>query len=163
MKRYVFLLGALLAAGCNDDITGLGPPSDPATETFALSLGVNISEMTKLPGGVYISDAIIGTGDEVVAATDTVWATYAGFLKDATLFDSGINVKFQTATIIRGLQIGLQGMKVGGRRKVVIPSELGYGRISREGPDGKILIPRQSTLIFDIDLLRLHTPAPDPQ
>jgi FKBP-type peptidyl-prolyl cis-trans isomerase FkpA len=163
MKRFTLLIGTLLmVASCNDEVTGLGPPSDPATETFAPSLGVNISQMTRFPEGVYVSDLIIGSGDEVVLRTDTVWVTYAGYLKDGKLIDSGTNVKFEPGSVIAGLRAGLLGMRVGGRRKLVIPSELAYGGVSRKDPStGKILIPRQSTLVFDVDLLRLHT-APDP-
>jgi peptidylprolyl isomerase len=159
MKNQVLLLGVLVSLGCNNEITGLEPPSNPATETFAASLGVNISQMTQHPTGVYYADVIVGSGDEAVIETDTVWVTYAGYLKDGKLFDSGTNVRFGTGDIVPGLKAGLLGMKAGGRRKIVIPSALGFGRFSRDGPDGKTLIPRQSTLIFDVDLLRVHTPT----
>lgn len=161
MKHRILLAGALLALGCNNEITGLGPPSDPATETFAASLGVNISQMTADPSGIYYLDVVPGSGDPVTVSADSVWVTYAGFLKDGKLFDSGINTPFATAEILPGLRIGLVGMKVGGRRRVVIPSALGYGGVSRRDPStGKISIPRQSTLIFNVDLLQFHTPTP---
>jgi FKBP-type peptidyl-prolyl cis-trans isomerase len=51
-------------------------------------------------------------------------------------------------------------MRVGGTRQLVIPSEQGYGATSIRGSDDNVLIPRQSTLIFEVELLRLHTPAP---
>lgn len=159
MKRYAFLAAALLgAASCNGTITGLEPPSNPATETFAGTLGVNISQMTKMSNGVYYRDIVTGNGAAVTDKSDTVWVTYAGFLKDGKLFDSGTNSKFVPAGLVTGFRTGMVGLKVGGRRKIVIPSELAYGGSSRRGSDGKILIPRQSTLIFDIDLLNLHTP-----
>lgn len=161
MKRYVFLAVALIAAAsCNNEVTGLEPPSDPATETFAPSLNVNISQMTKLPGGTYIKDVVAGTGSEVVAETDTVWVTYSGFLKDGKLFDSGTNRKFLPSDLVAGFRGGLIGMKVGGRRQFVIPSEQGYGSNSIKEPNGAIKIPRQSTLIFNVELLNLHTPPP---
>jgi FKBP-type peptidyl-prolyl cis-trans isomerase len=160
--KYSFLVLALLAvtASCNNEVTGLEPPSDPATETFDPSLNVNISQMTLLPGGTYIRDLVVGPGDEVVATTDTVWLTYTGHLKTGKLFDDGANVKFVVAGLVPGFRAGLQGMRVGGRRQMVIPSEQGYGPVSIPDGDGKILIPRQSTLIFTVDLLKLHTPAP---
>ena len=160
MKRFIILLAPLIgAASCNNDVTGLAPASDPATETFAASVNVNISQMTRLPGGTYILDLVVGTGDSVKAATDTVWVTYSGRLKDGKLFDSGTNSKFQPATVITGFRAGLINMRVGGKRQIVIPSEQGYGPVSQPGPDGKINIPRQSTLVFVVDLLKLHTPA----
>jgi FKBP-type peptidyl-prolyl cis-trans isomerase FkpA len=160
MKRIHLLLALLVAASaCNNDVTGLAPPSDPATETFDASLNVTIATMTRLPGGTYIKDLVVGTGDSVVANTDTVWVTYSGRIKTGKLFDSGTNSKFQPGALIAGFRAGMIGMRVGGRRQIVIPSEQGYGARSIRGSDGKISIPRQSTLIFDVQLLKLHTPA----
>jgi FKBP-type peptidyl-prolyl cis-trans isomerase len=161
MKRSLFLCASLLATvSCNNDITGLGPPSDPATETFAASLNVNISQMTKLPGGTYIRDISLGAGDSVKAETDTVWVTYSLRLKDAKLIESGTNVKFTVPLLIPGFRAGLINMRVGGTRQFVIPSEQGYGSRSLRGADNKISIPRQSTLVFQVEVLKLHTPAP---
>ena len=162
MKLWYPALALVGAIACNDEITGLEPPSNPATETFAPSLNVNIAQMTKLPGGTYIQDIAVGTGAEVVARTDTVWVTYAGFLKDGKLFNSGTNVKFDPANLVKGFGAGLVGMKVGGERLLVIPSEQGYGGTSQRESSGKILIPRQSTLIFRVTLLKLHTPDAAP-
>ena len=161
MKRILTLFALVAAAtACNNEVVGLEPPSDPATETFDPSLNVNLSQMTKLPGGTYIRDLTIGTGDSVKATTDTVWVTYSGWLKDGKLFDSGTNTKMLPGEVVAGFRAGLINMRVGGRRQFVIPSEQGFGASSRPGPDGKILIPRQSTLIFQVELLKLHTPAP---
>ena len=63
MKRLAFLLAAAVLAGCNNDVTGLGPPSDPAKETFAASLDVDLAQMTRLPNGVYFKD-IVGAPKE---------------------------------------------------------------------------------------------------
>lgn len=160
MKRISLVLALLVAASsCNNEVTGLEPPSDPATETFDASLNVNIATMTKLPGGTYIKDLVVGTGDSVKATTDTVWVTYSGRLKTGKLFDSGTNIKFQPAGVVAGFRAGLINMRVGGRRQFVIPSEQGYGETSTCCRDGKIIVPRQSTLIFDVTLLKVHTPA----
>src|SRR5688500_14238601 len=162
MKRNIILLVSLMAAtSCNNEVTGLEPPSEPATATFAASLNVNISQMARLPGGTYIKDLVVGTGpDSVKAETDTVWVTYSVRLKDGKLIDDGINSKFQPFTLIAGFRAGLINMRVGGKRQFVIPSEQGYGPVSQPGEDGKINIPRQSTLIFEVELLKLHTPPP---
>jgi FKBP-type peptidyl-prolyl cis-trans isomerase FkpA len=159
MKRFLTLVALALVGACNNEVTGLGPPSDPATETFDPSLGVTISEMTRLESGVYIEDLLLGNGDSVTARTDTVWVTYSGFLKDGTEFDSGVNTLLLPDDIVQGLALGMVGMKIGGRRMIVIPSALGYGEQSRRAP-GTVdpVVPRQSTLIFRIELLRLFTP-----
>lgn len=160
--RAALVAGLLAASACNSEITGLGPPSDPATETFAASLGINISSMSRTADGVYYIDVVEGTGAAVTDKTDSLRVTYGGFLKDGTLFDSGTNVRFVPSDVVPGFRSGLIGMKQGGHRKVVIPSELGYGRISQRSLDGKIKIPRQSTLVFDLRLLNVHNPAPAP-
>jgi FKBP-type peptidyl-prolyl cis-trans isomerase len=68
-------------------------------------------------------------------------------------------VKMKPPLLIAGFRAGLIDMRVGGTRQIVIPSEQGYGRFSVPDPvTGKINIPRQSTLVFQVELLRLHTP-----
>jgi len=162
MIRHALLLAALVAtAACNDDVTGLEPPSNPATETFDPSLAVDIATMSKTSDGVYYRDIIVGTGPEIASNTDSVFTTYAGFLKTGSLFDSGTNVRFLLGFVVPGFRSGLVGMKEGGRRKLVIPSELGYGAESLRDPaTGQIKIPRQSTLVFDVQVLKVHNPAP---
>lgn len=156
MKRFLALAAVVAGLACNDDITGLGPPSDPAKETFAPALGIDLSAMTKLASGVYIRDVIVGTGDSVTARSDTVWVTYTGYLVNGEQFDTGTNSRFNPAGVVPGFREGLMGMRAGGRRTIVIPSELGYGATSVKDATGKILIPRQSTLVFQVELLRVH-------
>jgi FKBP-type peptidyl-prolyl cis-trans isomerase len=166
MKHYALIVAALFVVvlSCNGNVAGLEPPSDPATETFAPSLGVDISQMTRLPEGVYYRDLTEGTGLEFTTTADSIDLSYAGFLKDGTLFESASNTRFRPFNLgglIPGFRIGMLGMKEGGARKIVIPSELGYGGKSRRDPfTGEIIIPRQSTLIFDITLIRVFNPAP---
>jgi FKBP-type peptidyl-prolyl cis-trans isomerase FkpA len=162
MKRFGIFLGAALGfAACNNDITGLEPPSDPATETFAPSLGVNISQMSKTKEGVYYQEVTPGTGLTVTDTTSTVNVTYAGFLKDGKLFDSGTNVVFDLDLVVAGFRSGVLGMKEGGKRKIVIPSELGYGRaVQKNLQTGEIIVPRQSTLIYDLEVVKVTNPIP---
>jgi len=160
MRHRVLVFLALVGAvSCNDTITGLEPPSNPATETFAASLGVTIASMTKLANGVYYADSVVGTGVADTTTTDSVFVNYRGRLKDGTQFDVGTNVRFVPASLVAGVRLGLIGMKQGGKRKLVIPSALGYGGGAIKKPDGSISIPRQSTLVFDIDLLKVHNPV----
>ena len=63
MQRFGLFAAALLsAAACNNEITGLEPPSNPATETFAPALGVDIPSMSQTSSGVYYRDVTVGTG-----------------------------------------------------------------------------------------------------
>lgn len=167
MKSHALLFVSLLAAAsCNSEITGLEPPSNPATETFASSLGIDFSQMKQMSVGVYYKDLVVGSGPLVTDSAVSVNVTYAGYLKDGKLFDSGSNVSFSLPALIQGFHVGMTGtkeeerMKEGGKRRLVIPSELGYGRRSQRGTDGTINIPRQSTLIFDVEVLKVTNPTP---
>ena len=106
--------------------------------------------------GLIIEDIKIGEGQEV-EKFNIVTVNYTGLLEDGTKFDSSLNpgrtpFRFTVGAgqVIKGWDEGLIGMKVGGKRKLTIPPELGYG--SRDnGP-----IPANSTLIFEIDLLGIE-------
>ena len=150
MKRLLLLGVALFAVACIGDIAGLGPPSDPATENFASSLNVNVATMTKTPDGLYYRDIINGTGPALTKDT-TVQVNYSAYLADGTLFDSGNGVSFQTNALVPGFREGLMGMRVGGRRQLVVPSSLGYGATG--SPPN---VPRQATLVFVVDLLAIQ-------
>lgn len=102
--------------------------------------------------GLEIYDEQVGTGAEAKAG-QTVTAHYVGFLTNGTKFDSSLDrgqpFSFQLGggQVIRGWDIGIQGMKVGGIRRLVISPELGYGA----NPVGSI--PANSTLVFEVQLV----------
>jgi FKBP-type peptidyl-prolyl cis-trans isomerase FkpA len=151
----LLMVGAI--AGCNSDVLGAGTPSNPATEDFAASLGVDIASFARTESGVYYRDVRVGTGDEAAAA-DQVTITYAGFLKDGTLFDSrSTPSQFPLAAFIQGFRDGVVGMRVGGVRKIVIPSALAYSWEGR--PDASPPIPRNATLVFDVELFVVTKPT----
>jgi FKBP-type peptidyl-prolyl cis-trans isomerase len=108
--------------------------------------------MTTTPSGLQYRDDSVGNGQEAKAG-DHVAVHYTGTLLDGTKFDSSRDrgKPFQfglgAGQVIRGWDEGVAGMKVGGRRTLVIPPALGYG--SRGiGP-----IPPNSTLRFDVELI----------
>jgi FKBP-type peptidyl-prolyl cis-trans isomerase FkpA len=156
MKKLLALaLVAAVSASCNPTVLGLGGPSDPATEEFAPSLGIDLSAFTRLPSGVYIQDNVTGTG-EVVEARDTVVTNWTGHLRDGSRFDSGTASEFLLTNVIPGFRDGLLGMRAGGRRRIIVPSALGYGAV-RQG-----VIPPNSTLIFEVELTAVRKAA-DPE
>jgi hypothetical protein len=110
---------------------------------------------TGLPSGLHYVDLTVGTG-AVVPPGGTVEAHYTGTLADGTKFDSsrdrGEPITFPLARVIRGWQAGIPGMKAGGRRKLIIPPELGYGRRGF----GRV-IPPNSLLVFDVEVLNVVT------
>ncbi len=103
-----------------------------------------------------IEDIKIGTGSAEVKSGDTVVMHYTGTLENGTKFDSSYdrNQPFETkigvGQVIKGWDQGIPGMKVGGKRRLIIPSDLGYGSRGA-GPK----IPPNSTLIFDVELLEI--------
>ena len=102
-----------------------------------------------------ITDTAVGTGAEAVAGKK-VMVHYTGTLDDGTKFDSSLDrgtpfsFTLGAGQVIKGWDQGVLGMKIGGKRTLVIPSELGYGA-SGMGP-----IPANATLHFDVELLKVE-------
>ena len=131
----------------------LTPISDDSTG----NLGNN--EWAKLPSGLEYQDIVVGQGAEAKNG-DAISAHYLGTLQDGTKFDSSYDrgqpftFLLGKGTVIKGWDEGLLGMKVGGKRKLIIPPNLGYGN---QGAGG--VIPPGATLLFDIELVAVETPA----
>ena len=107
----------------------------------------------KMNGELIIEDIIVGQGAEAVKYS-IITVNYTGWLKDGTKFDSSLNpgrepLRFTLGAgqMIQGFDQGIPGMKVGGKRKLTIPPNLGYGS------QDKGIIPPNSALIFELDLL----------
>jgi len=103
-------------------------------------------------GGVLIEDLKVGSG-ATAASGKLVSAHYTGRFPDGKTFDSsydtGVPIDFQLGTgkVIKGWDVGIEGMRVGGKRRLTIPPELAYG--ARGGGP----IPPNATLVFDVDLV----------
>jgi FKBP-type peptidyl-prolyl cis-trans isomerase len=106
--------------------------------------------------GLLIEEVKQGTGP-VAARGQTVSVHYTGHLTDGTKFDSSvdrgqpIDFPLGTGVVIKGWDAGLEGMRVGGKRKLTIPPELAYG--ARGTPGGPI--PPNATLVFDVELVAI--------
>jgi FKBP-type peptidyl-prolyl cis-trans isomerase len=145
MNRRVFLIfAAALLASCNLDTSTPNRPSDPATETFAAALGVDISTMTKTPSGAYYKDLKPGSGT-ALTGLPVVNISYVEFLKDASLVGQIVGVNQDLTSMIPGIQEAIQGMKPGGERLMVIPSALAYGNSQTA-----VGVPPNSTLVVDL-------------
>ena len=147
-------------------------PSDPNPRLFAMApndlsqakgkaadlLGgedLVASKERTTPSGLKITDLVVGTGAEAKAG-DKVSVNYRGSLTNGKEFDSSYsrNEAFTfplgAGRVIRGWDEGVAGMKVGGKRKLVIPPDLAYGERGAGGA-----IPPNATLIFEVELLKV--------
>ena len=151
MKRAFLLVGIAMLSACLNVAEPPDEPTDPATETFAAATGVDIATMTKTATGVYYQDLEVGTGG---AVTGDQWVsiTYEGYLKNGYRFDHTLQpTAIKLGSGIVGFFEGMIGMKVGGARKIVIPSQRAYGQYGLPAYG----IPPNSTLIYDVHLLDL--------
>ena len=112
-----------------------------------------------MANGIQINNNIEGEGAEIVKHSK-IQVHYTGKLQDGTKFDSSFDrgepFSFQIGLrqVIEGWEIGLMGMKVGGKRTLIIPSELAYGE--RGAGD---LIPPNATLTFDVEIVAVQDPG----
>lgn len=102
-----------------------------------------------------IIDIVVGKGDEAFSGS-YVTVHYVGKLKNGTKFDSSrdrnrpFEFNLGAGEVVKGWDKGIKGMRVGGKRKLIIPPELGYG--SKKVGN----IPPDSTLIFEVELLKIY-------
>lgn len=158
--RFI-MVAATLLVGCKlgssarsatesmrSSLTPPPPPQDtiPEMVEYAADLGVNVSEMAKLPEGVLWIDLSPGDG-QPVAAGDSAEIGLTGWLPDGSKVDSTVTVlRIGAGQVIDGIELALPGMKPGGRRQLVIPPGLGYGDQGREG------IPPNAVLVYLVEL-----------
>ncbi|CWM30650.1 FKBP-type peptidyl-prolyl cis-trans isomerase [Neisseria meningitidis] len=107
-------------------------------------------------GGLIIEDLQEGFGKEAVKGKE-ITVHYTGWLEDGTKFDSSLDrrqpltITLGVGQVIKGWDEGFGGMKEGGKRKLTIPSEMGYGARGAGG-----VIPPHATLIFEVELLKVY-------
>lgn len=159
---FAVLAVALVATSCLE-----GKLFVPEIEDvfFDPSLGVNLATSTKTASGLYYRDILVGDGTQVLMVDgDSVGVRYRGWLRNAVPFDSNTTaaapLRFKTGgdAIIDGFDEGVRGMRVNGRRQIIVPPELGYGSAA------SARIPANSILVFEVTLSAVYasdsTPTP---
>ena len=146
MHRLALLPWLALAAAC-------GSHGDAKAGGFSAELRVDTTKMTKAPSGLWYTDETTGQGAEAEPGR-TVRVHYTGWLPNGKKFDSSRDrgepfaFTLGAGQVITGWDEGVKGMKVGGRRKLVLPPSMAYGEAGAP-PD----IPPGSTPVFDVEVL----------
>jgi len=166
-KKYlsvgIFLVSIAVVGGIYTYASKKSTPTPTPVPTENKSVQGATTSATISPSGkpdaksvdkLIIVDEKVGTGAEAVAGKK-VTVNYTGTLTDGTKFDSSLNpgrtpfeFNLGAGEVIKGWDEGVNGMKVGGKRKLTIPPSLGYGESGAGG-----VIPPNATLIFEVELL----------
>lgn len=140
-------------------------PSESASPTAATGTNNPMPSTTTRADGLQIQDVKVGTGKEAKAG-DGVSVHYVGMLSTGQKFDSSYDrnqpalFTVGVGSLIKGWDEGIPGMRVGGKRHLIIPPALGYGASGIPAKDeqggvipGQYVIPPNATLVFDVELL----------
>ncbi len=149
---FASLALVLSAAACGSDSTGVVDPGPPPP------LPAGAATITTASGLQYV-DVVVGSGATVAQSGNRVRVHYTGWLSSTNkFFDTsagGPPLEFflgQNA-VITGFDEGIRGMRAGGKRRLIIPPSLGYGANPVTNNAGAVVIPANSTLIFDVELV----------
>lgn len=128
------------------------PPQPPE---IAASLQISLPEYTRTPRGAYYQDLVVGTGKEARRNSEVHVRYTAQLASDGTLVDDTrtgepVVLRLGEPGVIVGFNEAIPGMQVGGRRRLVVPADLAYGR--RGAPPA---IPPEAALVFTIELVEV--------
>jgi FKBP-type peptidyl-prolyl cis-trans isomerase len=113
---------------------------------------------TTIPSDLVMEDLKVGTG-EYAKKGKIVFFKYIGRFTDGKIFDQGDKLRFTIGDgqMVTGFDLGVRDMRVGGVRKITMPGHLGYGEAGRVDNRGNVIIPPNATLIFEVELMSVHS------
>jgi FKBP-type peptidyl-prolyl cis-trans isomerase len=154
-KRILFSAGTgttLLFAACTDS-TDPRPDCTPMFNTVKETRGDTLVTTT----GLRYIETQVGTGGPVVSCRGAA-VSLRGTLLDNTEFQPSVGYRFTPGLhqLLAGFEQGVIGMRVGGTRRLIIPPELGYGSQDQKDSTGKVVIPANSTIVFDVGALAVE-------
>ena len=153
-NRWLAAIALVAIAGCQQPAKNASTTTTTTTTTTT-DTNAAPTEVT-LADGLKMIDLKVCDGAEATEGS-TVSVHYTGWLTDGTKFDSSVDrgqpfsFRLGAQQVIRGWDEGVKGMKVGGKRKLTIPSALAYGDAGRPP-----VIPEKATLVFDVELLSVN-------
>lgn len=150
---FFFFSGSSLLRSVVSPSEATTTAAQTTTQTTSMTQPTQVTQLQ-------MKDETLGTG-AIAAAGDTVTVNYVGALTNGTIFDAsanhgtgGFTFKLGAGQVIKGWDQGLVGVRVGGKRMLIIPASLAYG----DQAIGNV-IPANSTLIFEVELLKVQKPA----
>ncbi len=152
VSSYVLVFALAVLSGCASTQHDTATSATGTAAPTAAPAAPAAPKVHKLASGLVFEDLVVGDG-KMADPGLVVTVHYTGWLTNGTKFDSSLDrgqpFKFQLGAgqVIAGWEQGVRGMRVGGKRKLTIPSDLGYG------PGGMGPIPPNATLLFEVQLL----------
>lgn len=150
------LLAATLMSGCFQQDAAVPHTKKSGETVMDKSAGAQADKMVKTPSGLQYEDMVAGSGTSP-SPGKKVTVHYTGWLADGTKFDSSVDrnepfvFQIGVGQVIPGWDEGVMTMKIGGKRKLIIPANLGYGAAGAGG-----VIPPNATLLFEVILLDIR-------
>jgi FKBP-type peptidyl-prolyl cis-trans isomerase len=150
VRPAALAVAIVLSAGCLDS-SGPGEAVPIEKTDFASSLGVDLNASTKTANGAYYRDISVGTGAAITTG-DEIDVVYTGWLSSGQQFETNAGGELLTfvlgaSNIIEGFNETIPGMRVGGKRQLILPSSLAYG------PYGFGPIPGNAVIVFNVEVV----------
>lgn len=157
--------GVLVGAGCALLAGCIDPPAPPVCQAVPFSEASVSGDTIATTTGLRYIHGLAGQGDSLAWCVRLA-VDYTGYLLDGTKFDSshdtGLPLVFAPGygNLIDGFEQGVIGMRLCATRRLIIPPDLGFGDEPRRNDAGEIIVPANSTVVFDVEVLEIAGQPP---